>query len=826
MRELLAEQIAARVRRNGLVVWEDTAREYADVASSVVPQDAVFVAFDGSWYDLRRMIEASVSGENPPSLVVYGPAAVEPDPLAEVRDAGTKFSRKLATLVEQAHRGRLPPARIATIGKQARTLLEAEAAAESVGEADVRLIRALAATDPIKMLVAVLNGSADNRLDKEGLWTKLASLAQETVGAQVSGTDDEFREGLLLHSVLCEVDLATGGSLPGAGTWNPPSGSQRQNARDLLAQLRATEGGTVAYRRLAKLADAALAAAGALEWAPGLHTAVGTPVMETTSLTRAVELLNDSDHSGAAEIAEHRLAISACVSDRASPWEGRWRAVSAIAGLYFALAEAKPPTSSTPARLLQWYVESGWRVDRAHRKLETARTRLGAFGTLEDPFATARSAYEQWLDGLLRRFVSAFEHETLEVKELVRQGEIHDRFVANAPGRTAYIWVDALRYELGEELADALRETRDTETKDSVRIHAAVAAAPTITLVGMANLLPDAESGLRLDLEDEQLRVSVAGKQVSTVAHRRDLLRARHGHVADLDLNEASQKGEKELAAAFGDADLVLVRSQEVDAAGESGLLSVAWTHFETVIDLLVNLTARLARCGVDRVVISADHGFIALGQGLGTQHTIDPPAGGVGTTKRRVFIGHGGIPSEATVRVPLASCGVSGDLDLVVPRGLAVFRAGGGRQFFHGGLSPQELTVPVIVAELAPAPERSHLKVDIAVAGKRITTGVFSATLRFDDNLFTSQVTVRVVAGSAGAPVVARVVAGDGYDPDTGSVTVGAGTSSVLTFQVTENLVVGTKVDLQVIDGRTGLALASTPVHVAASVTVKDELD
>ena len=122
-------------------------------------------------------------------------------------------------------------------------------------------------------------------------------------------------------------------------------------------------------------------------------------------------------------------------------------------------------------------------------------------------------------------------------------------------------------------------------------------------------------------------------------------------------------------------------------------------------------------------------------------------------STKRRVFIGHGGIPSEATVRVPLASCGVSGDLDLVVPRGLAVFRAGGGRQFFHGGLSPQELIVPVIVAELKPTPERSHLKIGIAVAGGRITTGVFSATLTFDVNLFTSQVTVRVVAGIGRCP-------------------------------------------------------------------------
>ena len=82
------------------------------------------------------------------------------------------------------------------------------------------------------------------------------------------------------------------------------------------------------------------------------------------------------------------------------------------------------------------------------------------------------------------------------------------------------------------------------------------------------------------------------------------------------------------------------------------------------------------------------------------------------------------------------------------------------------------------------------------------------------------------MVAGSAGAHGVARVVAGDGYDPNTGSVTVGTGTTSVLTFQVTENLDAGTKVDLQVIDARTGLSLASVPVPVSVPVTVKDELD
>ena len=200
------------------------------------------------------------------------------------------------------------------------------------------------------------------------------------------------------------------------------------------------------------------------------------------------------------------------------------------------------------------------------------------------------------------------------------------------------------------------------------------------------------------------------------------------------------KKGERALGNAIEDADLILIRSQEVDSAGESGLLSVAWSHFQTVIGLLANVIARLAQCGVERVIISADHGFIALSQSLGAQRTVDPPAGGAGITKRRVFVGRGATPHQATARVPVASCGIPGDLDLIVPRGLAVFRAGGARQFFHGGLSPQELIVPVIVVEPRRAPEPQKLKVGITVAGGRITTGIFAATISFDGNLFTKR--------------------------------------------------------------------------------------
>ena len=87
------------------------------------------------------------------------------------------------------------------------------------------------------------------------------------------------------------------------------------------------------------------------------------------------------------------------------------------------------------------------------------------------------------------------------------------------------------------------------------------------------------------------------------------------------------------------------------------------------------------------------------------------------------------------------------------------MFRAGGSKQFFHGGLSPQELVVPVIVVDTEPAPAPKKLQVDVSIAGGRITTGAFAATVGFTGDLFTSEITVRVVAQGSEAEATLSLV-------------------------------------------------------------------
>ena len=215
LRAALTKQLGQKVQRHGLVIWEDREGEYKDVASSVAPEDVRFEPFNGSWYDLRRSIESAVSGDRPPRLVVYTPAPIkDDDPLAEVRDAAGKFTRRLSTLVRQSLRGTLSPARITAISEQARTLREAEMAAEGPGETDVRLTRVMGARTPLELLVSVLIGASDDDLSKAGLWDAVAAMANQTVGADVAGVSDELRHDLFQHLLLADISRVIEGPLP------------------------------------------------------------------------------------------------------------------------------------------------------------------------------------------------------------------------------------------------------------------------------------------------------------------------------------------------------------------------------------------------------------------------------------------------------------------------------------------------------------------------------------------------------------------------------------------------------------------------------------
>src|SRR5262249_38224905 len=144
-----------------------------------------------------------------------------------------------------------------------------------------------------------------------------------------------------------------------------------------------------------------------------------------------------------------------------------------------------PPSARSAADLLRWYAGGGWEVDQAHRRMELALTDVAGYDPLEPSVQKARGLYEGWLEGVLLRFTRVVEQQGLETGELLRQGAVHKEMVAGSEEPVAYLLVDALRYELGKDLGAALEAAGA-----GVELRPAVAAVPSITAVGMANLMP------------------------------------------------------------------------------------------------------------------------------------------------------------------------------------------------------------------------------------------------------------------------------------------------------------------------------------------------
>ncbi len=825
LRTRLADLLASAIDRHHLVVWQDTPGEYGAVADAAVPADVAFARYDGSWFELRHRVDTQLALAEPPRLVVYVGAGPPPaDPLAELRAAAHIFEMPLRTLVRTALDTHLAATQIDAIADSAKTFGEAEAAAGTgVPPGVVSLVPILGAgLSAVAMIVEVLGGRRDAAVDAKAAWGDVQRLVERTLNIATGDTHDKLRETVARVLLLDAVDRA--GVLPERLHTALPSADDTQLAARAQAigewWARHPEQAAVAFRA----ADDSAGLAEDIRWADDLAAVDVAGSIESIAARRALDLIAGGDNGAAEALALRRLGgrwtrLATVVPASDDGWAMRWRAIVALAELRHDIAAHVVAAGADSSAMLTWYASDGWRADRAHRRLELALTALAEHGELEQPVAEVRAAYEDWLAAVIERFTNAVDAAGFATGSLLRQSEIFARYVKTGDLPTAYIWVDAFRYELAVDVTESLRAAGN-----DVELVPAIAAAPTITPVGMANLCPGSDQGFYIDEHGGTLTVNVAGTIVANVDDRRKLLRGALGEVADLELGKCVQLGEQALRKEIEGAKAVLVRSTEFDVHGESGLLSAAWTGFADTQGTLPRVVAKLAKAGVRRVVITADHGFISLSRRLGDAYKIDAPKGGSGDLHRRAWIGRGGVDHPSVVRVPLASTGVSSDLDLLVPRGLALFKAGGSKQFFHGGLSPQELVVPVVVADLAVPADTGSVKVDVDVVGGVISTGVFAATVSFSGNLFTASVVVRAVARRGKDLVVAHVVSGDGFDPASGTVEVPASNEVRLVFQVTKRLEPNDQVEVHVLDARTDAILGKASVSVAAPVSTFDD--
>ena len=379
------------------------------------------------------------------------------------------------------------------------------------------------------------------------------------------------------------------------------------------------------------------------------------------------------------------------------------------------------------------YTRELYHMDMAYRHFFTdySKALSGALMPMDDPLKAAADAVDRlygnwylqelgtcWSDQLYKAQTTG---DPLDVPEQQKNFYINH---VSGDKRTFVIISDALRYEVAQEVVSELNRflTGKAECK------AMEGVFPSVTWMGMAALLPHT----RLNLT-EDMRLLCDGMPTDS-AHRQAVLQAKCAESVAIDAKAFQDMTRKERGELIHGTKVVYLYHDVIDNAGEHNEPGV-FTACETAIRELVQLTTILVNdLSASNVVITADHGFLYNHAPLTETNKAEKDfvQGDILLMKRRFALVRHADPAYETLAVSMKDYGQP-DITAIAPRAAIRFKMqGGGSQYVHGGLSLQEICLPVIQYTHKRQGQqgfRKSEKVDVTLLGdsRKITNSSFS---------------------------------------------------------------------------------------------------
>ena len=728
----LEAELRREVRRHKIVFWLDRDGHYRRLVERLVEARAAgrlpfdVLAFRGSHLELMFALEPLAAGTGKPLLLVHLPGFREEDvhatPLLELYRAGKRYRKALETLVAEAAAGRVAPDRVEAFRDRGELTLDgadewlAALAADPSGLTAVLTTIALPALADDLLGGGLVAGRFAAEAERAAIWQHLGAAAgvppawrQEAAKRRDPRAEDVAFT--LAGWALCveyvddlkrePVDPA----LAGAGRLARPL---IDACRELAAHLR--ERHPEFYRRTAEEIEARLADEVESARAEDLGQIDTFRFEEEKVLDAALTALAEEQWRAALDWAGARLEGNAFWLRDDPSRHASWQLLHAAARLGQAIADSGPAldASDSLASAVERYVERGAPVDTAHRHLEQRRAallypQLPDFETLRRRLDQLRLLWREWADAWSRDWSRLCRARGFLPEPELQQRTLFEQVVqplTREAGATALFMVDALRFEMGEELRRGLGQVPAT----AVELSARLAELPTVTPVGMNALAPAADAGkLRPAMSKSRILGFETGEfRVATPDSRRRAMHARAGGDTCplLPLEEVVSRDAAALKRRVARARLVVVHARDVDDAGEKGFGPAIFDH---VLQRLRAAWRLLREAGVKNFVITADHGFLWLDENVKSVQShgrkIDP--------KRRHVLAAHGADHAGEARVALADLAYDGAPGhLMFPETTAVFDTGrGSPAFVHGGNSLQERVIPVLtLRHRAPA--------------------------------------------------------------------------------------------------------------------------
>lgn len=293
--------------------------------------------------------------------------------------------------------------------------------------------------------------------------------------------------------------------------------------------------------------------------------------------------------------------------------------------------------------------------------------------------------YEKdYLEALLSVWTDNFTTES----GLPLQKDFYNEYIKNSDTRVAVIISDGLRYEIGEEIAEKLK--KEASAKE-INLKAMLTGLPSITQVGMANLLPNNERVI------DPLRklYTISGINTINTESREKILKLSCEESSAIIFKDFKNMSRNEQDEFVKGKRVIYIYHDNIDGIGDkSKTEDETFEACDMAIKDIVGISKLLSSLGIVNIYITSDHGFLYERKVVEEYNKIELDKGEVEPVVigKRYALYEKEIEQKGCITIKID------DYFGVFPRKNQRIKASGsGLQFVHGGISPQEMIVPVI---------------------------------------------------------------------------------------------------------------------------------
>ena len=296
-----------------------------------------------------------------------------------------------------------------------------------------------------------------------------------------------------------------------------------------------------------------------------------------------------------------------------------------------------------------------------------------------------------------------------------------------ANGSRAFVIIsDALRYEVAVELTGQLLR----ETKGSAKIGSIQSIFPSVTKFGMAALLPHKE----LTLSDD-ITILCDGISTESTANREKILQAAHSGNVAITYRTLLGMKQAERREKIKDAQVVYIYHNTIDAVGDKAITEdQVFDACEQAITEIKNLVRLITNdMNGTNILITSDHGFLYSYRPLEESDKAEKSfvTGKIVELDRRYVIASGDCTAEHMIKIPMDH--VNSELSGFASQDyIRMKKQGGGMNYVHGGISLQEMVVPVIEFKNIRASSKKFVDVkkaelQLISQSRKVSNSIFS---------------------------------------------------------------------------------------------------